>query len=149
MDYQEAIKEAEVQIYMYKSMILYNKDFEPKNDNSNYERKVDFLKTAISAMQEMQMYKDSKLVLIPDAVHKKQCEELDEYKQIGTLEEVREAVEKQKAKKPNNPVFIRDFQGRKFDKRGNCQRCGCKNLYARETDYCIACGQHIDWRGEE
>lgn len=59
MDYKEAIEEAEIQIDMYESMILYNKDFEPKNDNSNYERKVDFLKTAISAMQELQMYKDN------------------------------------------------------------------------------------------
>ena len=54
MNYKEAIKEAETQIDTYESMILYNKDFEPKNDNSNYERKVDFLKTAISAMQELQ-----------------------------------------------------------------------------------------------
>ena len=58
MDYQEAIKEAEIQIDMYESMILYNKDFEPKNDNSNYERKLDFLKTAISAMQELHKQND-------------------------------------------------------------------------------------------
>ena len=42
MDYQEAIKEAEAQINMYEAFILYNKDFEPKNDNSNYEFKMDF-----------------------------------------------------------------------------------------------------------
>ena len=30
MDYQKAIKEAEIQIDMYEGMILYNKDFEPK-----------------------------------------------------------------------------------------------------------------------
>ena len=58
MNYQEAIKEAEIQIDMYESMILYNRDFEPKNNNSNYERKIDFLKTAISAMQELQEYKE-------------------------------------------------------------------------------------------
>lgn len=50
---------------------------------------------AISAMQELQMYKAGKLVLIPDATHKKQCEELDEYKKLGTLEEIRDAVDAQ------------------------------------------------------
>lgn len=76
MDYQETIKEAETQIDMYESMILYNKDFEPKNDNSNYERKLDFLKTAISTMRE-----------------------LEKYKKFGALKEVRKAVEKQKPEK--------------------------------------------------
>lgn len=108
MDYQEAIKEAETQIYMYESMILYNKDFEPKNDNSNYENKIDFLKTAIYAMQELQeykklgtleelretvkelkLYKDAKLCLITEDVFSKQCEEVDAYRELGTLEEPR------------------------------------------------------------
>ena len=52
MDYQEAIKEAEIQIDVYDGMILYNKDFEPKNDNSNYERKIEFLKLAIEALEK-------------------------------------------------------------------------------------------------
>lgn len=33
-------------------MILYNKDFEPKNDNSNYEHKIEFLKIAIEALEK-------------------------------------------------------------------------------------------------
>ena len=52
MTNQEAIKEAEIQIDMYESMILYNKDFEPKNDNSNYERKIEFLKIVIEALEK-------------------------------------------------------------------------------------------------
>ena len=52
MTNQEAIKEAEIQIDMYESFILYNKDFEPENDNSNYENKIDFLKTAIKALEK-------------------------------------------------------------------------------------------------
>ena len=52
MTNKEAIKEAEVQIDMYKNMILYNKDFEPKNDNSNYEHKIEFLKIAIKALEK-------------------------------------------------------------------------------------------------
>lgn len=94
MDRKEAIKEAESQVDMYEAFILYNKDFEPKNDNRSYEYKIDFLKTAISAMRELQLYKDGKLCLIPESVYYKQCTELDAYKQLGTLEEVREALEK-------------------------------------------------------
>ena len=52
MTNKEAIKEAEVQIGVYENMILYNKDFEPKNDNSNYEHKIEFLKIAIEALEK-------------------------------------------------------------------------------------------------
>ena len=63
MDRKEAIKEAEIQIDVYKSMILYNKDFEPKNDNSNYERKIEFLKVAIAALQEPERKKGQWIIL--------------------------------------------------------------------------------------
>ena len=71
MTYEEAIKEAEIQINVYENMILYNKDFEPKNDNSNYEHKIEFLKIAIEALEkqvpkepnyEGDGYSDGKLV---------------------------------------------------------------------------------------
>ena len=71
MTYEEAIKEAEIQFDVYESMILYNKDFEPKNDNSNYEHKIEFLKIAIEALEkqvpkepnyEGDGYSDGKLV---------------------------------------------------------------------------------------
>ena len=183
MDYQEAIKEAETQIDMYESMILYNKDFEPKNDNSNYERKLDFLKTAISAMLELQeqreiinQNKDYSEVqkwmqnIIDDAqvrldeMEKNSKEnqnthyssllyegrkqkaktviyaliELNAYKQIGTLKEVRKAVEKQKRKKPcaSNRCYV-------------CPRCGLVKSLKIKHNYCDACGQHIDWSVEE
>ena len=54
---------------------------------------------AITALKEIQLYKDGKLCLVPKDVYSKQCCELDAYKEIGTVEECREAVEKQKAKK--------------------------------------------------
>ena len=57
MNREEAIKEAETQIDVYESMILYNKDFEPRNDNSNYEKKLDFLKIAIEALEKQQTTK--------------------------------------------------------------------------------------------
>lgn len=54
----------------------------------------DGIDVAISALQELKLYKDSKLCLIPESVYSKQCAELDAYKQLGTLEEVWEALEK-------------------------------------------------------
>ena len=109
MDYKEAIKEAESQVDMYEAFILYNKDFEPKNDNRSYEYKIDFLKTAISAMQELQTIHDNGISLerLKDIDFRKKVvehinymdymdikDELEEYKQIGAPEEVREALEK-------------------------------------------------------
>lgn len=102
------------------------------------------------SMKELQMYKDSKLVLIPDAVHKKQCEELDEYKKIGTLEEVREAMEKQKAKKP----IIQPWSP------AICPTCGeelSENLgdgYYRHRTFLerctnVECAQRLDWSDVE
>lgn len=93
---------------------------------------------------EMQAHKD--------AVHN--AELLDEYEEIGTIEECREAVEKQKAVKPlyrhyedkGNPSYIKI----------TCPN-GCNiQLYpvtdkhfAHEHVYCPKCGQKIDWSDEE
>ena len=49
------------------------------------------LDIAISALKEVQLYKDNKLCLIPEDVYSRQCSELDAYKEIGTVEECREA----------------------------------------------------------
>lgn len=92
MNYQKAIEKLQ---YIKRGYIP---DWGNKRDE--YYPMHEAITTAISAMQELQMYKDSKLCLIPENVFKVQCEELDEYKQIGTLEEVRDAVEKQKPKHP-------------------------------------------------
>ena len=64
------------------------------------------LEIAKQALKEIQLYKDNKLCLIPKDVYSRQCSELDTYKEIGTVEECREAVEKQK---PKNIEKIRDF----------------------------------------
>ena len=57
------------------------------------------LDMAIEAFKEIQLYKDNKLCLVPEDVYSRQCSELDAYKEIGTVEECREAVEKQTPKK--------------------------------------------------
>ena len=100
----------------------------------------DGIDVAISALQELKLYKDSKLCLIPESVYSKQCTELDAYKQLGTLEEVQEAMKKQEKERIRACLSISG--AREF----NCGYCGC---YVDEYDvYCKWCGQHLDW-GEE
>ena len=73
-----------------------------KENTESFRYRIDVkesLKTAISALKEIQLYKDNKLCLIPEDVYSRQCSELDTYKEIGTVEECRKAVEKQKNRK--------------------------------------------------
>lgn len=89
---------------------------------------------AISALKEIQLYKDNKLCLVPEDVYSRQCNELYAYKEIGTVEECREAVEKQKTKKP---VLCSD-NGRL---RKSCPVCGC--FFSPSSRHCPKCGQAI------
>ena len=92
MDYKEAIEILQT-LYPFKCKMV---DGRLKGGFRDYEcDKGKAITFAISSMQELQMYKAGKLVLIPHAVHKKQCEELDEYKKLGTLEEIRDAADAQ------------------------------------------------------
>ncbi len=61
----------------------------------DYTERKEAFDVAISALKEIQMYKDGKLLLVPEDVYSRQCSELDAYKEIGTVEECRKAVEKQ------------------------------------------------------
>lgn len=73
-------------------------------------------------------------------------QELQEYQQLGTLEEVRAAVEKQEAKKPT-------YDGDGYAPDGTfvwdewiCTNCGHRyEIDYEEHDYCPYCGQRIDW----
>nr|DAD89628.1 MAG TPA: hypothetical protein [Siphoviridae sp. ctnFo11] len=79
----------------------------------------------------------------------KALEEVQQYRQIGTVEECRAAVEKQTAKKP-------DYEGDGYSDgqlvydTWICPCCGqhYEVDYDRH-DYCLNCGQHIDWSDEE
>ena len=95
------------------------------------------LDMAIEALKEIQMYKDGKLLLVPEDVYSRQCSELDAYKEIGTVEECREAVEKQKPKKPH-----RNYK--KFS--GLWCKCGwyLGQKQCLDIKYCPNCGQAID-----
>lgn len=77
MDYQEAIKYFGFKIDKYKRIASQRNRFDQSIDNSGLEEEIEFFETAISAMQELQLYKDGKLCLIPESVYSKQCTELD------------------------------------------------------------------------
>ena len=98
-----------------------------------------------NALQSIKIAKNS----ILDEVLIIFLEELKQYREIGTLEECKQAVERMKAKKPElfgdgyadgEPVY--DFY-----------RCpSCQEEYEMEFEqhiYCPNCGQHLDWsKGE-
>ena len=74
----------------------------------------------------------------------KALEEVQQYRAVGTVEECREAVEKQKAKKP-------DYEGDGYSDgqlvydTWICPCCGKHyEVDCDRYDYCPECGQHID-----
>lgn len=83
-------------------------------------------------------------------------EEVQQYRQIGTVEECRETVGKQIAKKPefvdtrfmHNGKHISD--GCQLQKCYKCPNCNQHIFHVWDDElYCKYCGQHIDWRDED
>lgn len=113
MDYQEAIEshinECRHRIYVIRNHVNANGDADKDVCNKN----IDVLKIAISAMQELQ-----------------------EYKKLGTLEEVQDAVERQKALEPSPMLGI-------YGKIYECKECG--NELEMYIEYCPFCGQKQKW----
>lgn len=66
-------------------------------------------------------------------------EEVQKYRAIGTPEECRAAMEKQKSFKPETAGLYIGI--------GRC-KCGVEFL-DRKTNYCGNCGQKLDWSDEE
>lgn len=68
-------------------------------------------------------------------------EEIQEYRKIGTVEECRAAVEKQKPKKPikNREQYIR------YTSEYSCPNCGRGFTGTGIAKYCYHCGQKLDW----
>lgn len=131
MDYRDALS------YL-KSLKLYCNDMYEKDPDEVWKDDCEALNVAISAMQELQLYKDTGLTPDQlreiDKLYSEQAKELGEYKKLGTLEEVREAVEKQKRKKPctSNRCYV-------------CPHCGLVTSLKTKHNYCDACGQRISW----
>ena len=144
MTENEAIEVLSNELIVIANMIGYCKDFEKESDLAlayRVKRKEAHI-IAISALKEIQLYKDNKLCLVPEDVYSRQCSELDAYKEIGTVEECLEAVEKQKPKKPH-----RNYK--KFS--GLWCKCGwyLGQKQCLDIKYCPNCGQAIDnenWR---
>ena len=76
--------------------------------------------------------------------YERDCEELEQYRAIGTVEECRKAVEKQKAKKTKEL----DTEYEYFI----CGNCGgaiaCTDDF-KSHKYCLNCGQAINWEESE
>lgn len=75
----------------------------------------------------------------------KALEEVQQYRQIGTVEECREAVEKQIAKKVKSISLVKDGDSY-VGLIGRCPCCG--DILEEDTVYCD-CGQRLDWSDEE
>lgn len=78
----------------------------------------------------------------------KALEEIQQYKAIDTVEECREAAEKQKSKKIEYEGSSTQ-DGFTHYRMGKCPDC---DRWYRNTDdiiYCSGCGQALDWSEEE
>lgn len=78
-----------------------------------------------------------------DGVIERMLDELLQYREIGTVEECRGAVEKQKPKLNYKPRFLGKATY-------TCPKCGncCLEEFANErqnNNYCWDCGQAIQW----
>ena len=72
-------------------------------------------------------------------------EEIKQYRAIGTVEECRAAVEKQKAKKPQKT----ESEGYRYTDTYRCPNCGGNFSGTGIANYCYHCGQKLDWEGAE
>ena len=85
--------------------------------------------------------------------YERDCEELEQYRKIGTVEECREAVEKLKPKAPKDSLKIKpviDENGAYVDADVTvyllCPNCGEMVGIDENVDkFCNECGQAIQW----
>lgn len=97
--------------------------------------------------EECPVYKESGIVckeIARNAISA--LEEIQQHREIGTVEECREAVEKQKAKKPI-PINYQDYADKIdnaefFEGSYFCPNCG---TVLRSGSYCNRCGQKLGW----
>ena len=112
MDYQKAIEV--INNHERYVGVKYVNSVEEAYVTPYFEKALD---TAISAMQELQ-----------------------EYRKLGTLEEVREAMEKQKKKKPNG-----DLHSVPHYRCPNCNSTVKLYQNSKKDEICKWCGQRIEW----
>lgn len=114
--------------------------------NGIFSDRLDCIDYAISAIKELQMYKDNKLCLVPEDVYSRQCCELDAYKEIGTVEECREAVEKlSKAEKALNAILSGNYNDEcKFCVHNDNPMANC-NCLSGDGSWCM---HNAKWNGK-
>lgn len=121
----------------------------------------DYTEVAIQALEEVQQYRETghtptmvrNLIRGYKAEHKQNMKivnELEDYQEIGTVEECRSAVEKQTAKKPT-PIDYEKYMGvienAKFLRGAYwCPNC---NHVVKSGTFCSNCGQKLDWRDDD
>lgn len=72
-------------------------------------------------------------------------DELEQYRKVGSLEECRAAVEKQKPK----AVVEKSMLSHIGTKIGRCPVCLELPLRECDNQYCPGCGQKLEWEAEE
>lgn len=80
----------------------------------------------------------------------KALEEVQQYRQIGTVEECRTAMEMQHAKKPR-PIDYKKYIGIVENAKFLRGAYWCPNCHqtVNSGSFCIHCGQKLDWSDEE
>ena len=152
MDYKEAIGIFENEIKKLNTRPIH------VNHIGDAEKADDAMKTAISAMQELQQLHDQGFSLdrMKDIDFRKEIvehinydafmrlkDELEEYKQIGTLEGVREAMEKQNECKDCGYKNHSD----RISELNSCNDCGLANICEKRPEYGQYCRINCyDWR---
>lgn len=73
--------------------------------------------------------------------------EIQQYREIGTVEECRDAVEKQKPKKPE---FLHMSSDTKYTAKCKCGRRFTADIDCRyNPKFCSGCGVEFDWSEED
>lgn len=124
---EEAIEVLSNELIVITDMIGYCRDFEKESDLALAYRvkRQDAYKIAISALKELQQYRE-----------------------IGTVEECREARANQKPKIVKDRKWAEKFQGIPYCVQGDCRKCGCKVIKSTNTNYCYVCGPLLNWNDE-
>lgn len=133
----------------YQEVVELLKSANRSNDMVGILPKSDISKFIIHAMQELLEYHKTGLSpkQVADTIFELSATKrvLGHYQQLGTLEEVLDAVEKQKKKKP-----IEDsHHGIRHTEVYRCPSCNGIFSGRGFAKYCFHCGQAIDWGKEE
>lgn len=110
---------------------------EPNVSPMLYAGRKEKAETLINGFEELEQYRAIGTVNEFRALKENWLNKFDsliEYRKIGTVEECREAVEKQRAKKPIDRCMFSE-----------CPNCG--NVEIQYCTYCPDCGQKLDWGG--